>query len=352
MSERIVVEARPDHIASLSRATPIAALEELVWNALDAGATEVRIEAAANPLGAVVAVRVSDNGSGIDIRDAAGTFGSLGGSWKRLDGAVSPGTGRRLHGRRGCGRFKAFALGERAVWRTTVDEGGRLVAYALEGEFSEPGVFTLSRLDTPGPGTGTEVEISPAFANCDSLLDAAATVSALAARFALYLKNYPDVRIYFNGLPVTALVVQRDAAEYSVALGDGNRAKLEIIEWRGRFHGCGRLVWAGPDGFALHEQPLAVRTGARPYTAYLVAPRFAALAAENSLVMDELNAEVRSYLDAAKRIVRAHFQTMADSSLEEFRKQWKPRIAAFSPAERAVLLDLLRKASRRAAKSE
>lgn len=348
MSERIVVQARADHIASLSRATPLTALEELVWNALDAGATEVRIEAAANTLGAVVAVRVADNGSGIDIGDAAGNFGSLGGSWKRLKGAVSPLAGRRLHGRRGCGRFKAFALGEQVVWRTTVSEGGRLAAYSIAGGLSEPGVFTLSRLENPGPGTGTEVEISPAFANCDTLLDAAATVPALAARFALYLKNYPDVRIYFNGLPVTALVVQRDAAEYSVALGDGSRARLEIIEWRGRFHGCGHLVWAGPDGFALHEQPLAVRTGGRAYTAYFLSPRFAALADENTLVMDELNPEVRSCLDAAKRIVRAHFQALADTSLDDFRKQWKARIAAFSPAERAVLLDLLRKAACRA----
>ena len=306
MSKRIYVQAQADHIESLSRATPLAAVEELVWNALDADAREVKIDVLVNSLGAVEAVRVSDDGAGIDVLKADSTFGSLGGSWKRTSSETVR-AHRRLHGRHGRGRFKAFALGAAAEWRTTTRVGGELMSYVLRGEIESPGVFELDAADAPGPATGTEVFVTGVRAGCDSLLDAAETVQSLASRFALYLKSYPDVRIYFNGLPVTPVIVQKSTADYRLTLGNGAEAKLEIIEWKRKFAGSGRLVFAGPDGFELHDQPAGVRSGGASFTAYLVSPRFPALNAENALVMDELNPEVRMYVDAAKKAMKAHF---------------------------------------------
>lgn len=342
MSRRIYVQAQSDHIASLSKAAPVSAIEELVWNALDADAREVRIDLVTNALGAVEAVRISDDGTGIDVLKADSTFGFLGGSWKRGGGATD-GARRRLHGRHGCGRFKAFALGAHVEWRTTMRLGGDLLSYVISGDLSNPGVFNLESVRDPGPGTGTEVYVSDASVNCDSLLNAAATVQALAAKFALYLKSYPDVRIYFNGLPVTPVVVQRRSADYAIKTEGGAEAKLEVIEWKCKFPGAGRIVYAGTDGFQLHEQAAGVRSGGIPFTAYLVSPRFPALAAENALVMDELNAEVRSYLDAAKAQLKAHFLVEADEHIKAFRKEWKKRLENFSETEKRTLLSLLKK---------
>ncbi|MGN0854932.1 MAG: ATP-binding protein [Kiritimatiellia bacterium] len=343
--KQIYVQAQADHIASLAKATPLSALEELVWNALDADAQEIRVDLITNALGAVEVVRVSDDGTGIDVLRADATFGSLGGSWKRL-GTATAKAHRRLHGRYGRGRFKAFALGAHVAWRTTVRMGGELMSYTLSGDIANPGVFELAPQAQPGPGTGTEVYITNATANCDSLLDAAQTVQALAARFALYLKSYPNVRIYFNGLPVTPLVVQKGASTYALTLESGATAKLEIIEWKARFVGAGKLVWAGTDGFALHEQAPGVRAGGQPYTAYLVSPRFVALAAENALVMDELNPEVRQYLDAAKKTLKAHFLAEADDAIKAFKREWKARVRAFSELEKKTLLAILKKSLR------
>ncbi|MCR5414278.1 MAG: ATP-binding protein [Kiritimatiellae bacterium] len=344
MSRQIYVQAQADHIASLAKATPLAAIEELVWNALDADAREVRIDVITNALGAVTAVRVSDDGTGIDVLKADSTFGSLGGSWKRL-GSETPNSRRRLHGRHGRGRFKAFALGSSAEWRTTVRIGGDLLSYVISGELANPGVFGLEAAAQPGPGTGTEVYVTGACANCDSLLDAASTVQALAAKFALYLKSYPDVRIYFNGLPVTPVIVQRKTSGYTIHIGNGAEARLEVIEWKCKFPGAGRLVFAGTDGFQLHEQPAGVRSGGVPFTAYLVSSRFPELAAENALVMDELNPEVRMYIDEAKKTLKAHFLAEADDSIKAFKKEWKAKIESFSDKEIDTLLALLKKAS-------
>ena len=344
MSKQIYVRAQADHIESLFKGTPLAAVEELVWNALDADAREVKVDLITNPLGAVDAIRVTDNGTGIDALKADQTFGNLGGSWKRT-GKGTEFSGRRLHGRHGRGRFKAFALGMNVEWLTTVRTDDGLAGYKLSGAAEKPGVFMVE--DAPvGTSTGTEVYVTNVHATVDSLLDAGETVQNLAARFALYLKSYPDVRIYFNGLPVTPVIVQKRTTDYKLTIANGAEAKLEVIEWKRKFVGSGRLVFAGPDGFQLHEQPAGVRSGVdSSFTCYLISPRFPALAAENALVMDELNPEVRMYLDETKKVLKAHFLALGEEK-SQFEIEWEEKIEALSKDERKTLLALLKKSLR------
>lgn len=342
MSKRILVEAKTDYIESISKTAPILALEELIWNALDADAREVKVDLVTNALGAVEAVRVSDDGTGINAMTAEDTFGGLGGSWKRLVSETELAK-RRLHGRHGCGRFKAFALGNHVEWRTTVRADAGLKSYNLYGDVERPGEFNLDAVEETGAATGTEVYISNAKPNCDSLLDAGETVQALAAKFALYLKSYPDVRIFFNGIPVTPVIVEQRTTDYKLTLENGAEAKLEVIEWKRKFIGAGKLVFSGPDGFQLHERPAQVRSGGIPFTAYLVSPRLSALGAENALVMDELNPEVRMYIDAARKVMKAHFAAMAESVSPEFRKEWSEKLKGLSTAELKQLFELVRR---------
>ena len=340
--KQIYVQAQADHIESLFRGAPLSAIEELVWNALDADAREVKVDLVTNPLGAVEAIRVSDDGTGIDARNVDRTFGNLGGSWKRA-GRESANGGRRLHGRHGCGRFRAFALGLNVEWRTTTRSGGELRSCVLSGSADRPGVFDLDEI-APGPATGTEVFITNVRAVADSLLETTETVQNLSAKFALYLKSYPDVRIYFNGIPVTPVIVQKQTTGYRLTLENGAEAKLEVIEWKRKFVGAGRLVFAGPDGFQLHEQPAGVRSGSGvPFTAYLIASRFPALAAENALVMDELNPEVRMYLDEAKKVLKSHFLARGGEGKSAFELEWEERLAALSGEERKSLFAILKR---------
>ena len=339
MSKQIYVQAQADHIESLFRGSPLSAVEELVWNALDANAREVRVDLVTNPLGAVEAVRVADNGTGIDARQADRLFGYLGGSWKRdFRGSEQ----RMLHGRHGRGRFKAFALGSDVEWRTTTRIGDQLLSYKLSGTADKPGVFDLE--DAPaGSAPGTEVYVTNVRATVDSLLDAGETVQDLSARFALHLKSFPDIRIYFNGLPVTPVIVQRRTTDYKLTVAGGAEAKLEVIEWKRKFVGSGRLVFADPGGFRLHEQPAGVRSGVdASFTAYLVSPRFPVLAAENALVMDELNPEVRQYLDAARKVLKTHFIAMGEEK-SDFEREWEERVSSLSKEERKTLIAILRR---------
>ena len=328
MSRDIRVQAKADYIASLSHAAPLAAIEELVWNALDADAREVKIDLIQNALGAVDAIRISDDGAGVDVDRIDSTFGGLGGSWKK-GRAMTIALKRRLHGRHGRGRFKAFALGGHVEWRTTraaVASGGtgssQLSSYVISGDLETPGLFKIEETN-PGFATGTEVYITNVRPTADSLTDAGTVVPALAAKFALYLKAYPNVRVYFSGIPVTPVIVRKAVTDYNLCLPSGAEAKLEVIEWRRRFVGSGKLVFCGKDGFALHEQPAGVRPGsAYSFTAYVVSPRFAELNAENMLVMDELNPETRSYLEAARKTLRDHFRVRAAEADESRVEEW------------------------------
>ena len=328
MIRDIKVQAKADYIASLSHASPLAAIEELVWNALDADAREVKIDLIQNALGAVEAIRISDDGAGVDVDRIDSTFGGLGGSWKK-GRAMTVALKRRLHGRHGRGRFKAFALGGHVEWRTTraaVASGGtgssQLSSYVISGDLETPGLFKIEETD-PGFATGTEVYITNVRPIADSLTDAGTVVPALAAKFALYLKAYPNVHVYFSGIPVTPVIVRKAVTDYNLRLPSGAEAKLEVIEWRRRFVRSGKLVFCGKDGFALHEQPAGVRPGAAySFTAYVVSPRFAELNAENMLVMDELNPETRAYLEAARKTLRDHFRVRAAEADESRVEEW------------------------------
>ncbi len=318
----IQVHAQKDHILSLCTASPIQALTELVWNALDADAFDVKVDVIQNPLGGIDAIRVADDGLGVNALQAETHFGNLGGSWKR-DATKTPLSGRVLHGSKGKGRFKAFGLGNRVEWRTTLQTDSGLRSFVLSGSAEDPGHFTLTDVATPGPGTGTEVMISEIRGALGSLLDTSWAVQQLASHFALYLKAYPNVRIYFQGLLVNPVIVQHAAHTYHLKSSEGSRAELQVIEWKTK-QGRGKIVFCDADGFALHEADAAVRPGSGfNFTAYLVSARFAALHAENLLLLEDMHPEVKAFLEAARELLRRHFRERREAVTHELVQQWR-----------------------------
>ena len=71
------VEVAQDHIDGLSRAKkPILGLAELIWNSVDADATQVTVRLNRNSMNGLDAIHVIDNGLGITMEDAQAGFGS------------------------------------------------------------------------------------------------------------------------------------------------------------------------------------------------------------------------------------------------------------------------------------
>lgn len=138
------VEVAQDHIDSLSKAKkPIFGIAELIWNSVDADATDVKVRLNRNSLNAIEIITVIDNGLGITMDDAREGFGHLGGSWKKLE-RQSRRDKRILHGKQGQGRYRAFAVCERAEWESVYLSNGSLREFKIIGTAQNKRQFTIT----------------------------------------------------------------------------------------------------------------------------------------------------------------------------------------------------------------
>ena len=72
-------------------------------------------------------------------------FGNLGDSWKKRENRKF---GRALHGKDGQGRFKAFALGHRVLWRTRINIDGQMMTYDISGSSSALNDMTFTDFES------------------------------------------------------------------------------------------------------------------------------------------------------------------------------------------------------------
>lgn len=158
--EQFSVAVRGDFIEGQTRAKPIAALAELIWNGLDADASRVDVELVHNDLaGGLSSIVVYDNGAGFSRNDARALFGSLGGSWKRTTRKTAR-AGRMIHGQEGRGRYKAFALGSLVRWKVCYAVGDEHRAFEITVSGNElTNVLISEEVPAPERNTGVIVKI-------------------------------------------------------------------------------------------------------------------------------------------------------------------------------------------------
>jgi DNA topoisomerase VI subunit B len=81
--QTLELQVEQDHVESLAKVrNPIIAIEELIWNGLDADATKIDVKLVMNSFGGLSKIRLSDNGTGIKRNECEHAFGTLGGSAK------------------------------------------------------------------------------------------------------------------------------------------------------------------------------------------------------------------------------------------------------------------------------
>ena len=321
----IHVVAKADFLQSLSTARPIAAIAELIWNGLDAGATHVQVVLDPNELDGLESIRVRDDGSGICRRNLDDLFGSLGDSWKsKLDRFQ----GRSLHGKNGKGRFKAFALGEHVEWVTTFEEDGTRKSFRVAGNINRLNDFEATDADaTPHATRGTEVIVSNLRSSYPSLRGENATIE-LTKIFAAYLTEYPGVQVVYDGQPLDAKAVQAARSDYSLGaidLGNGTQVQVgvTIIEWTVPIERVFQLCDAS--GVALHELAIGstIKAPGFDFTVYVRSDHFRDLDRRNLLSLSDLQEDVHRILSVAKTQVREHFRLRQLQHRSETVSRWK-----------------------------
>jgi len=281
------VSVGADHISALSRARkPVLGIAELIWNALDADATRVRVVLTPNDLRGIESILVEDNGTGISPSELETAFGQLGDSWKR-QATVTKSLGRVLHGKKGVGRYRALGIGDNVTWETRYSNGNQTLAYTIEFDSTDK---RKVRATDPVPTTepsGTRVTVYNVTAKYDSLSIEVARAE-ITEHFALYLRQYPNVQIIYDGHEVNPSELVREETElhYDYVSEDGitHPQTLTILEWKVPIDRA--LFLCNRNGFSFRELQAGVHAPGLQFTAYLRSEYIEQLEENNSLEIE------------------------------------------------------------------
>jgi hypothetical protein len=319
VDETISVEVGEDHLAAFRR-SPKVAIAELIWNGLDADATEVTVEYELNAFDGIDAVIVRDDGAGMTPADAAFGFRNFGNSWKRTASAT-PG-GRAIHGKLGRGRYTVYSIGAHPVWTSIAEEDGVRRRLTVTGSASTlRNVCVVSEAEPTDDPTGTVVRIDQLTDQAQRELMRESIWQELTTRFAPYLEQYPGVSIKYRGKQLNPAGL-RDRTDTPTLHLEGSdvEAVLNIIEWSVNVDR--RLYLCDENGSALADIPPGVHAPGYQFTAYLRWAGFQEIGHDIILAeMDE--GTVGDLITAAKDRLRDYFKSRAAEKQQEQIKEWE-----------------------------
>ncbi|MFD9735681.1 ATP-binding protein [Umezawaea sp. NPDC059074] len=219
----------------VERASAVDILAELIWNALDAEATNVETTVLVDGIDTPVEIIISDNGHGMPHADVHDLFLTHSESWKQAK-RFSPNINRPLHGQLGRGRFLAYAVADRVEWRSVSEDSGSFSETVIQGYRRAPHEFSF---DGPFPSdgpTGTTVRLHARQTSRVVSIAEGDIHLPLTARLASSLFALPEVTVLHLGRRIDpqAHVNQTVELELDVDLaaqsGMGT-ARLQVVEW-------------------------------------------------------------------------------------------------------------------------
>jgi hypothetical protein len=323
----ISVQIKDDHLQTIAKTRkPMFVIAELVWNALDADASEVRVLLMKNDLGTLDTVRILDNGHGLPYDEVDTAFGNLGGSWKRPRTVKTRGEKRIIHGKYGKGRFLAFRLGRIVRWKFHDRVNGSVQEYTITGEGEHLKQFEVSDpvpAETEQPWT--EVEISGIDMDFASLLKPEVRYE-LAEQFAPYLQKYPEVQVFYDGVSIDPSEVQEasyDIEMDSIELDEDRTVEvgLSVIEWKSNLER--KIVFCDADGFALEETPPRFHAPNFHFTAYVKSDFLRELDEDGWLSAHEVHPDLSKIVQAVRNKLRDHFRHRSAGGATKLVEEWK-----------------------------
>jgi hypothetical protein len=324
--EHVSVAVQDDFVARQTRAKPIPALAELIWNGLDADATTINVEFAHDDLaGGMSKIVVYDNGDGFPRADAKALFGNLGGSWKRNTRHTKR-SKRMVHGQEGRGRYKAFALGQAVEWKVCFEDASGNRAFEIKLLDADLTDVSISA-DEPAPDRATGVIVEIADLRRDyRVFESAEGLQELAEIFALYLINYGNVTISIVGEkldPKTAIASQFKTPLPPIESAEGTQfpAELHIIEWRADTKRT--LYLCSENGFPLDQVETRFHVPGFSFSAYLKSSYVETLHNEERIALAEMDAALSASVEAARVAIKDYFRERAAERARTVVDAWK-----------------------------
>lgn len=326
MSKTIDLGVEKDHIESLTRASGISAISELIWNSLDSDSTVINIEYQKNTLGGFENIEISDNGRGIDYKKAQEVFGRLGGSEKKAC-SISP-NGRQYHGKEGKGRYKALALGDLVTFTSIYKNSNSLKEFSItfdknhltHSEFSD-----LKSLPKGNIQTGFKVLIQNIDQeNANQALDIK-TRKELEQKFTSYYLSYPDFAIFVNGNKLEFESLIKNKAEKEFLLEKNNlsyKFQVKLIEWK--FDIKKKTYLCNTKGIPFRELNLGIRSTI-PISIFVQSIYIENLQRENKMNLVEYDENLQAALTEAKKFAKEYIRKRLHYYSTEFIDKLKSR---------------------------
>jgi|TARA_R110000751_G_scaffold2875_2_gene15046 hypothetical protein len=326
MPKIIDVGVEQDHIESLTRASGITAISELIWNSLDADSTEIKIEYVKNKLGGYENLIVIDNGLGIEYTKAQDVFGRLGGSEKKHIN-TSP-NGRHYHGKEGKGRYKSLALGDLVKFTSVYKNGESLKEFTVtfdRNNLSHSNFSDLKTLPKENTETGFKVEIQNINQeNVNQALDVKFR-KEIEQKFASYWINYNDFNIYFNGnkLEFESLIKNTDETDFLIEDGElSYRFVIKVIEWS--FDIKKKTYLCNTKGVPFKELNLGIRSTI-PISIFIQSIYVEKLHRENLIDLENFDDILQSAYGEAKKFAREYVRKRLHLYSGEFINELKSK---------------------------
>ncbi|MEL7318951.1 MAG: ATP-binding protein [Pseudomonadota bacterium] len=315
--QNIEVQVENDHIERITTAKPLVALSELIWNAYDADAKNVRVQLQKGRLSKLGLIRVIDDGTGIAFDDVGDFFSRLGGSWKQSKPKTDG--GRFIHGEKGQGRFKAFALGDQVRWRSA--SNGR--SFLVSASKSDLKNFRISDPEKT-ERTGCTVEID-GIARDFEIWAEDGFAAQIRDVFALQLYEDAEFSIVYDGEEIDARDAIANVQPYELTVeiepGKSFEATLELVEWRRDVER--KLMLCLPGRFSFYEMQPGIHARGFNFTAYLTSEYFQKLVDDNTETLAELDTVSTALIDAAKYRMRQHFREREAERSRGRIQEWK-----------------------------
>ncbi|WP_405960482.1 ATP-binding protein [Streptomyces sp. NBC_00024] len=321
---KVRLETSREHVAELARLRdPVGAVEELIWNSVDADAGYVVVTLERNDLGGVDRVRVQDDGSGMSAEHCEEYFRPIGASWKKRSQG-SPVKKRALHGKNGRGRVRAFALGTQVRWTSVSDAFGGRQQLVIEADRRSMDEFDIGDPEPTDDPTGTLFEAFGGDEQLNLLADERAR-SSLTTAFATYLEKYPDVRIEYDGQDLDPAAEQSHVRDYvlpSPADWGGDPARLKVVEWRRSVTRA--LFLCDGEGMSRAQLKPGIQAPGFEFTAHLSWSGFDDVDSEDLAFTEwASHGPLAEVLAAARDQLKAHFRARVDERRREQVAEWR-----------------------------
>lgn len=318
------VNVGEDHLKRVSKASALSAIEELIWNSLDADSNSVSLRIENNPTGGNLSISVTDDGTGMSPRDVTNYISFLGNSWKSRKTETA--SGRPIHGQKGEGRFKSFSLGRVVDWQSTYkdkDDTYRIDVHFISDNIKQYSVSEPIKLDSNKP-TGLTVTISelakPVAGNAFEDLE-----HKLIQTFGAYLYNYQNITLNVNGYPLNVHEAIDDIHEFSLQVeGLAGSHQLKVIEWQEI--DAKQLMLCKDNGTVLKELKFdgrKIRSLGYSFTAHLISNLITQFNDASTLDLFELDTFGKSLLEQAYNKLNQHFAEKRKAENLARLERWK-----------------------------